>query len=223
MPRRGRERLRESYRNMDTHLRNLNSYATRLSDMSELDPYSVADTLKAASGSYVSIFYNMSTAERDMYMKALTSTRHKIKPQSNLLFIPTIMSSAGEDPDLVGAHIYRSLYAMPLNVLYNSSKSGLQLILFENKMAMKSVNYELTYEFSKAVALLDARIAEVRAGKINPIKDEELKTDFIEKVIKMSEETDINIAEIISDKVRTERHMLLEAQRLMRKAVHQRA
>ena len=111
---------------------------------------------------------------------------------------------------------------MPFKMLYNTSKSGLRLMLLQNQngMTIKCMNYETVHDFSKSVSMLDARILEIAEGKINPIKDEELKNDFIEQAVKMSKETDINIVEIISDRVRTESHIMRESQRLMRRAIH---
>ena len=121
------------------------------------------------------------------------------------------------------AGLFKHLYSMPFRTLYNSSKAGLRLMLMQNGMAIRSMNYEMVHEFSKAVSVLDARILEIGEGKISPIKDEELKSQFVEQAVKMSRETDINIVEIISDRVRTESHIMREAQRLMRKAVHKTA
>jgi hypothetical protein len=222
-PRRESQRLRESYQSLGNNLAVLNSYATRICGLSEPDPYSMTDTLRSACDSYIGLFYHMVTSERAAYLKTLSSGKHRVKAENNLLFVPAIMSEAGEDPELLKWHIFKHLYSMPFRALYDSSKAGLRLTLLENGMAIKSVNHEVVHDFSKSVARLDAKIAEIKDGKISPIKDEELKTEFINSAVKMSEETDINIAEIISAKVRTERHALLEAQRLMRRAIHRNA
>ena len=150
----------------------------------------------------------------------MSAVRHRVKRESNMLFIPAILGEAGEDQKVVKAGLFKHLYSMPFKMLYNTSKSGLRLMLLQNGMAIKSMNYEMVHEFSKSVSVLDARILEIAEGRISPIKDEELKSQFIEQAVKMSRETDINIVEIISDRVRTESHIMKEAQRLMRRAVH---
>jgi hypothetical protein len=230
-PRSSKVRLREHYRDLSNSMKVLNSYASRLYTAadpnpsqpgagSEPDPYSMTDTLRAAVDSYVALFYSMNTTERTAYIKSMSSVKHRVKRESNMLFIPAIFGEAGEDQKAVKAGLFKHLYSMSFKMLYNTSKSGLRLMLLQNGMAIKSINYETVHEFSKLVSMLDARILEIGEGKISPIKDEELKTEFIDQAVKMSKETDINIAEIISDKVRTESHIMREAQRLMRRAVH---
>lgn len=228
-PRSSKVRLREHYRDLSNSIKILNSYATRLygaadpnpaKPESEPDPYAMTDTLKSAVDNYVSLFYSMNTQERTAYVKSMSAVRHRVRKESNMLFIPAIFSEEGEDPKVVKSDLFKHLYAMPFKMLYNTSKSGLRLMLLQNGMAVKSMNYEMVHEFSKSVSMLDARILEIGEGKINPIKDEELKNGFIEEAVKMSRETDINIVEIISDRVRTESQIMREAQRLMRRAVH---
>jgi hypothetical protein len=233
-PKSSRARLKDQYRNMTNSIKVLNAYADRLygaaagpgmpgaggSPPSEPDPYSMADTLKSAVDNYVSLFYSMATHERSMYIKSMSSFKHRVKRESNMLFIPAIFAEEGEDHKVVKAGLFKHLYSMPFKMLYNTSKSGLRIMLLQNGMAIKSINYEMVHDFSKSVSVLDAKILEIGEGRISPIKDEELKTNFIDQAVKMSKETDINIAEIISDRVRTEGHIMREAQRLMRRAVH---
>jgi hypothetical protein len=230
-PKSAKARLREQFKNTANSIKLLNSYADRfygpisLSPAavppSEPDPYAMTDTLRSAVDNYVSLFYSMTTHERGSYVKAMSTMKHKVKKEANMLFIPAILGEAGEDQKVVKAGLFKHLYAMPFKMLYSSSKAGLRLMLqMQNGMAMKSVNYELMHEFSKNVSMLDARILEISDGKINPIKDEELKSTFIEQAVKMSKETDINVVEIISDRVRTDSHIMREAQRMMRRAVY---
>jgi hypothetical protein len=229
-PRASKVRLREQYRNLSNSIKVLNSYATRLygaadqnPSQPEPDPYAMTDTLKSAVENYVSLFYSMNTHERAAYIRSMSAVKHRVKRDANMLFVPAILGEAGEDQKVVKAGLFKHLYSMPFKMLYNTSKSGLRVMLLQNGMAVKSMNYELVHDFSKSVSMLDARILEIGEGKINPIKDEELKTRFIDQAVKMSRETDINIVEIISDRVRTEGHIMREAQRLMRRAIHARA
>ena len=231
-PRSAKMRLKENYRNLSNSIKVLNSYATRLcgpvgegpgaapAGQPEPDPYSMTDTLKSAVDNYVSLFYSMTTSERSAYIKSMSNVRYRIRKESNMLFMPAILGEAGEDQKAVREDLFRHLYSMPFKMLCNTSKAGLRLTLLQNGMAIKSINYEMVHEFSKSVAMLDARVLEITEGKINPISDEELKSEFIEKAVKMSKETDINVVEIISDRVRTESQIMKEAQRLVRKAVH---
>ncbi len=234
-PRSSKVRLREHYRNLSNSIKVLNSYAARLYGASggaltvtgavtpppsEPDPYTMADTLRSAVDNYVSLFYSMTTHERAAYIKSMSAVRHRIKRESNMLFMPAILGEAGEDQKTVREGLFRHLYAMPFKMLCATSKAGLRLMLLQNGMAIKSINYERMHEFSKSVSVLDARLLEIAEGRISPIEDEELKSQFIEQAARMSRETDINIVEIISDRVRTESHIRREAQRLMRRAVH---
>ncbi|MDE1865467.1 MAG: hypothetical protein KGH94_02410 [Candidatus Micrarchaeota archaeon] len=232
-PKASKARLKDQYKNLTNTIKILNTYADRLygaggpnpsapgkPSPSEPDPYSMADTMKSAIDNYVSLFYSMATHERSAYVKSMSAVKHKLKRESNMLFIPAIFAEDNEDPKVVKAGLFKHLYSMPFKMLYNTSKSGLRLMLLQNGMALRSVNYEMVHEFSKSVSVLDARILEISEGRISPIKDEELKTNFIDQALKMSKETDINIAEIISDRVRTEGHIMREAHRLMRRAIH---
>ena len=225
-PKSSKARLREQYKTLSNSIKLLNAYAARLYDAagpdpSEPDPYSMADTMRSAVDSYVSLFYSMTTHERGLYVKTVSAAmKHRVKRESNMLFMPAILSEAGDDQKTVKGGLFRHLYSMPFRMLYNSSKASLRLMLMQNGMAIKSINYEMIHEFSKSVSVLDGRILDITDGKISPIKDEELKSQFVEQAVKMSRETDINIVEIISDRVRTESHIMREAQRLMRRAVH---
>jgi hypothetical protein len=234
-PKSSRARLKEQYKNLTNTIKVLNAYADRLygtagpglpgagagsTPPSEPDPYSMADTLKSSIDNYVSLFYSMASHERSTYVKSMSSIKHRVKRENNMLFIPSIFAEDGEDPKVVKTGLFKHLYSMPFKMLYNTSKSGLRIMLLQDGMAIKSVNYEMVHDFSKSVSVLDAKILEISEGRISPIKDEELKTSFIDQAVKMSKETDINIAEIISDRVRTEGHIMREAQRLMRRAVH---
>lgn len=229
-PRSSRERLREQFKNLTNSMRILNLYAERFynasgptpsgPNASEPDPLSSTETIKTAIDNYVSLFYCMTTHERASYIRALSGMRHKVKNESNMLYFPAIMSEAGEEQKTVKGDLFKHLYAMPFRILCNSSKTGLRVMLQQTGMAVGSVKYEVMHDFSKSVSLLDARMLDIASGKINPIKDEELKEEFLEQAVKMSRETDINIVEIISDRVRTDSHIRKEALRLMRRAIH---
>jgi hypothetical protein len=226
-PKSSKARLRENYKNLSNSIRVLNVYASRLYGAADPNPSqpepdadSMTDTLKAAVDNYVSLFYSMNTNERSTYVRSMSGVRHRVKQESNMLFIPAILGEAGEEQKVVKAGLFKHLYSMPFKMLYNTSKSGLRLMLLQNGMAIKSINYETVHEFSKSVSMLDARILEIENGKINPAKDEALKGYFIDQAVKMSKETDINVVEIISDRVRTESQITKEAQRLVRRAVH---
>ena len=102
-PRSSKARLREQYRNLSNSIRLLNSYATRLygaagPDPSEPDPDSTTDTIRSAVENYVSLFYCMNTAERTAYIKSMSASRHRMRRESNMLFVPAILSEAGEAP-----------------------------------------------------------------------------------------------------------------------------
>ena len=211
---------KQQYLNVANHLKILDYYATRLYGNAEPDPNSLADTLKAGVGSYVDLFYAMDTRERDSYVRSISREGHGARSNSNLLFIPSIMSEAGEDPEDVKNGLFRHLYAVPFKTLHNASRTGIRVLLMENRMAVKSVRYDMLHDFSKSLSQINTKISDILGGSISPSADEEMKTGFIEGAVRISEQTDINIAEIISDKVRTNRQIMLEMHRLIRRARH---
>jgi hypothetical protein len=219
-PKRRSQHTALHYRNLGNHLKLLEHYATRLHGISDMDPSSMSDTMKASVGSYVEFFYSMNPIEIDRYIKSLVAERHSVKRECNLLYIPAIMSEVHEDPNFVKDRLFRHLYAVPFKTLHRASRDGIRVLMMENRMAIKSIKYDAIHDFSKSVSAMDARISEILSGKINPPSDEQMKTSFIESAVKISEETDINIAEIISSKVSTNAHTMQEMQRLIRKARH---
>ena len=218
-PKPKREHLKPHHSALGNQMKLLDAYATRIQRHNDPDPIAASETLRTGTDSYVDIFYAMSSGERDAYIKAISARKYTIRRANNMLYIPAIMSEAGEEIGLVRQSLFRHLYAMPFKVLYNSSKVGLRVALMEDSMAIKRVKIDVIQDFAKSVSTLDNRIKEILDGKISPTADERMKSEFISGAVRMSEETDINIAEIISDRVRTDRHLMREMRRLVRNGI----
>jgi hypothetical protein len=217
-PKRGNSKSAPAVAVLSDSIKVLNIHATRLYEHSDPDPYSMADALKKGISAYVDLFYSMTPEQVRNYMNTVGKSKFRVKINNNLLYIPAMMSEIGEDANVVKDTLYNHIYAMPFKMLYSSSRAALSILLLERGMAVNDVSYDLINQFSAYVANMDARIQEISKGKINPISDEELKAEFIGHAVSISEETDINVAEIISQKVRTDRHVMSELGGLVRKA-----
>ena len=217
-PKRNGARTAPAIAMLSDSMKVLNIHATRLYEHSDPDPYSMADALKNGIGAYVDLFYAMNPEQVRNYMNVVGKSKFRIRINNNLLYIPAMMSEIGEDAKIVKDALYNHIYAMPFKMLYSSSRAALSILLLERGMAVSEVSYDSINRFSAYVASMDARIQEISNGKINPISDEELKSEFISHAVSISEETDINVAEIISQKVRTDRHVMSELGGLVRKA-----
>lgn len=175
--------------------------------------------IESSVNTYVDLFYSVSKDERKTYMDSFNKRKSsKIKPERNLLIIPALMAELKQPKEDVSKGLFYALYKMPFKILYDSSKSALHVALLEQNMAIKSVPYETVERFSKSMTRLETRMRSIEKGLVNPHEDEEVKADFIEKAIEFSRTTDINIADLIAEKVGTESAIHARLQRIMRKA-----
>ncbi len=217
MPKSHKADFRASYSRLSSELHNANLFATRLHEASEPDPYSMADAMRSGVSAYVDIFYQLDGHQIARYIEQASMQRYPFPHEKNMLFVPALMSQIGEDQGEVERRMFSHLYAIPFRVLHSSSKSALKVLLMENSIAIRSFDYNVLGSFSRSVAELDTRIKRISAGAVNPIEDEKLKTRFIDDAVRISEETDINVAEAISQKVRTEEHVINALLGLVRK------
>ncbi len=217
MPKSRKAEFRSSYSKFASEMHNLNLFATRLYEGSEPDPYSMADAIKSGVCSYVDLFYKLDGSQISRYIEHASMQRYPFPHEKNMLFVPALMSQIGEEQEEVERSIFGHLYTIPFRVLHSSSKSALKVLLMENSLAIRNFDYNVLGNFSRAVSELDMRIKHISAGAINPIEDERLKTRFIDDAVRISEETDINVAEAISQKVRTEEHVINALLGLVRK------
>jgi hypothetical protein len=175
--------------------------------------------IESAINTYVDLFYNIHKDERKSYIESFNQKKNsKIKPERNLLIIPALMAELKMPKEDVSKGLFYSLYKMPFKMLYDSSKSALHVALLEQNMAIRTVPYDTVEKFSKSMSKLDARIKSVEKGEIKPQEDEDLKIDFIDKAIEFSKTTEINIIDLIAERVGTESAMNTRMHRIMRRA-----
>lgn len=183
------------------------------------DPDEHSNAINSAVSTYVDTFYMISKEERKNYIESFNlSKRQKIKAERNLLIIPALMAELNQPKDDVSSTLFCKLYNMPFKVLYESSKSALHIGILEQNMAIKSVPYEVIEKFSKSMSRLETRMKNIDKGAINPQEDEEIKADFIERASDFSKSTEINILDLISERVGTESAILTRMHRLIRRA-----
>ena len=187
-------------------------------DSPDMNPDSNSGRIRSAINTYVELFYNISKEERKSYIESFGSGRKtKIKPERNLLIVPALMAELKLPKEEVSNGLFHSLYKMPFKVLYDSSKSALHVALLEQNMAIRTVPYDTVESFSKSMEKLESRMKEVDGGRVEPQEDEEIKADFIEKAMEFSKVTEINIIDLISERVGTEGAIRTRMHRLVRR------
>ncbi len=183
----------------------------------DVNPDIHSRNIKSAINTYVELFYAISKEEREEYINTFNKGRRtKVFPGRNLLLIPALMAELKQSKEEVSRDLYCFLYKMPFNVLRDSSKMALHVALLEQNMAIRAVSSDTVEKFSKSMSTLESRINEIKEGNISPHEDEDVKADFIEKAMEFS--TDINIIDLISEKVGTESTMRTRMYRIMRRA-----
>lgn len=183
------------------------------------DPDLHSKMINSAITTYVDLFYTINKEERKSYIESFNGERkNKIKPERNLLIIPALMAELNQPREEISESLFCKLYSMPFKVLHDSSKSALHVGILEQNMAIKSVPYETVEKFSKSMSRLEARIKSIEKGEINPQEDEDIKADFIERASDFSKKTEINIIDLISERVGTEAATLTRMHRLVRRA-----
>ncbi len=175
--------------------------------------------IESSLNTYVDLFYTISKDERKEYIELFNTKRKvKIKPESNLLLVPAIMAELKQSKEDVIKGLYYSLYKLPFKILYESSKSALHVALLEQNMAIKSVPYDTVERFSKSMTRLESRIKAIEKGNIKPQEDEDVKAYFIDRAIEFSRTTEVNIADLISERVGTESAIRTRMHRIMRRS-----
>lgn len=183
------------------------------------DPDMHSKSMEFMINSYVELFYNVGKDERKGYIESFNRSRHtKIKPERNLLVLPALMAELKMPKKEVSSAIFRSLYKMPFKVLHDSSKSALHVALFEQNIAIRTIPYGTVESFSQSMQMLEGKIKDIESGVIKPQEDEDSKANFIDEATRFSNDTEINIIDIISEKVGTENAILTRLHRMMRRA-----
>lgn len=200
------------------HTKNLNSMATSLKGSAEIDPKTHSQGIQSAVNAYVDLFYNASRDERKFFIEEFNKrVKTKVRMERNLLVLPALVAELKLPKDEVSKKLFYSLYKMPLKILFDSSKTALHVALLEQNMAISTVPYDTVEKFSKSMSKLESRIKSVEKGEIDPDEDEDVKADFIEKAVEFSKATEINIADLISEKVGTDSAISARMHRIMRR------
>lgn len=185
------------------------------------DPDMHSAGIESSMRTYVDFFYTINKAERKSYMESFGSAKGaRISADRNLLLIPALMAELGQPKEEVSRGLFYHLYRMPFKVLYDSSKSALHVGNLLNNMAIRSVEYDTIDNFSKSMSRLEARIKTIEKGNVKPQEDERIKADFIERAISFSKVTDINVIDVMTQRVGTESAIQARMQRMIRRATY---
>lgn len=205
---------------LSVHMRRIMAMAGTLTGSNSINPDSHSDSIESAISAYVNLFYAISKEERKEFIDMFSrNTNTKIKPEKNLLLLPAIMADINLlSKEEVSKWLFYSLYMMPLKVMYESSKSALRVVLLERNMAIRTFPYETMEHFSTLMSGLEARMGEIKNGVIKPQEDEDLKAEFIERATEFSQATEINIMDLLSEKVGTESAVRTRMHRIMRRS-----
>ena len=220
-------RLTTQMRELAASIDALNAHSSQPMRLAQSEPQADPDDPELHSGgiessirTYVDFFYTISKAERKEYMETFGNPRARVGAERNLLLIPALMAEMGQPKEEVSKGLFWHLYRMPFKVLYDSSKSALHVGNLLNNMAIRSVEYGTVDSFSKSMSRLEARIKAIEKGQIRPQEDERLKAEFIERAIGFSKITDINVIDIMAQRVGTESAIQARMQRMIRKATY---
>jgi hypothetical protein len=200
-------------------MRDTDSILNSLKYLNEPDVNAHVASIEATLKTYVGLFYSMSSEERKRYINSFNSgTITRIKPERNLLVIPALEAELKLlKSDEVSIGLFRLLYRIPLKVLHDSSKSALQVAKLQRNMAIKTVSYENVKRLSESIEKLEERLGAIEGGDIQPPDDEDVKDEFINNAAEFSKGLNINILEIIGERVGTESAIRTRMLRMMRK------
>ena len=205
-----------------SHMRNLDILSYKLKSSYDIDPNFFSRDIESAIKTYVDMFYALSKDERKHYIesfsKVVTKSRTKIKPERNMLLLPAMMAELKLPKDEVSSGLFHFLYKLPFAVLYDSSKSALRVALFEQNMAIRTVPYNTIEDFSSSLSKIEDRIKSIDNGSIKPLEDEDIKADFVAKALDFSKASEINIGDLISERVGTEAATLTRMHRIIRRS-----
>ncbi len=192
----------ESLRKLSRQIRELAEVATQLQKMEDMGGSELYKAIKLAVIAYVDLFYELTTKERDLFLSSCAG-RHgkKISNEQNLLLIPAIMASRGEPKDEVTSFLIRAIYKIPFRVLYHSSKAAVHLELMQHAMGIKAAPEGPVKRFSDALARLAIVTQSIENGEPRPEYDEQLKENFVDEAVLLSQTTDMKVADFISEKI----------------------
>ncbi len=200
-----------------SQLKDIGVIATSLRNSTDVDPESQSIGMESAVRTYVELFYTLSKAERESYLRMFGRKKSKVSPERNLLIAPALMAEVKCPKEQVSRELFGFLYRMPFKVLCESSKSALNVALFQQNLAIRTMPYDTVQSLSKSMESMEQKMRDVQEGRINPNEDEALKAEFIDKAAGFSKETDINIMDIMSEMVGTESAMRARMQRIIRR------
>ncbi len=204
---------------LTAQMREIGAMANTLNGSGDINPDDHSSGIESAINAYVNLFYTATKDERKSYIESFNNGKKtKIKPERNLLIVPALMAELNQSKEEVSKGLFYYLYKMPFKILYDSSKSALHVALLEQNMAIRTVPYDTMEKFSQSMSKLESRIKSVEKGNIMPQDDEDTKADFIEKAIEFSKVTEINIIDLISERVGTESAIRTRMHRIMRRA-----
>ena len=190
-----------SMQKVSKQLKELMKLANDLQGAKDVSSIALYQSMKHSIAAYVGLFYALEHSTRDAYVENANGPSKRMKKEQNLLLIPAVMASQGEDKSEVAAYLTRNMYKVPFRVLYHSSKAAMHIELFEQAMGIKTAPDHMVKRFSSVLDRMEKKMKEIDNGRINPIEDEMLKNMFVTEAIHMSNNTDMKLAEFISEKV----------------------
>ncbi len=176
--------------------------ATDLQKMREIEGDEFYAAIKAATFAYVDVFYHLDNHQRDSFITSCSGHHgKKIAHEQNLLLIPAIMASRGESKADVTNYLSCAMYRVPFRVLFHSSKAAMHIELLQQAMGLKSSPDSHLKRFSTTLANMEKCMNQIEEGKVNPEIDEVLKQEFVDEAVYISQNTDMKIADFISEKI----------------------
>ena len=213
-----KEQVRISLRRLNRQMKELAMLADDLQSMKDISGEELHKGIKRATATYVELFYNLNNDDRDSYLTSCSGhNSKKIANEQNLLLIPALMASRGESKDEITDFLSNNIYKIPFRVLYHSSKAAVHIELLEQAMGIKNAPEALIKNFSNALGNMVKCMDAIEQGSISPVADESLKQEFVDEAVLLSQQTDMKIADFISEKVMPSAFTDRMARRIVRK------
>ena len=204
---------------LTAQIRDLGATATDLKGSNDINPNDLSDSINSSIKTYVDLFYNINKDERKEYLALFNNgKKSKIKPERNLLIIPALMAELKQPKEEIAQALFYSLYRMPFKILDDSRRSAFSIALLKRNMAITSVSSDVIDKFAKSMVKFESRMKAIEGGEIDPPDDEDIKEDFIEKAIELSRTSEINIVDLVAEKVGTEGTTRMRMNRIIRRA-----
>jgi hypothetical protein len=161
-----------------------------LKEGNEMEPLDLYRGIRSSSALYVALFYSLYPAELERYMKLCASRNvgDKEKPEDSMLLFPAVLAQRGVPRGTATRKLALSLYNKPYGFLHRYSMEAIKIDLFEQSISVKNIpEAVLTYitEFMQSVR---ERIAAQEKAELRPVADENMTTEFINKIVDFSAE-----------------------------------